>query len=151
MADASLYNEEDRRIMQISYASRCKSRLQELINFARNAGFRKIGIASCKSMMSYAPLLKKSLENAGFEVFLTDCKESGLQNCDILGEDHKGPSCDPAAQAEYLKGCETELNIDFGLCLGHGLIFSQKSKAPVTPFVVKDFAANHHTLSELND
>ncbi len=151
MADPTLYNEQDRKLMQISYASRCKSRLHELIEFAKNSGMKRIGIASCRTMMTYAPLLKKSLENAGFEVFLTDCKESGLKNSDILGDDYKGPSCDPASQAEYLNNCQTELNIDFGLCLGHGLIFAQKSKAPVTAFVVKDFATNHNTLSSLND
>ena len=151
MSNPELYDDADKKLMQISYASRCKSRLQELINFAKNSGMKRLGIASCKSMMSYAPLLKKSLEKAGFEVYLTDCKESGLQNCEVLDGDIKGPSCDPAAQAEYLNNCGTELNIDFGLCLGHGLIFAQKSKAPVTPFVVKDFATNHQPLNGLDD
>ena len=60
MADPTLYNEQDRKLMQISYASRCKSRLHELIEFAKNSGMKRIGIASCRTMMTYAPLLKKS-------------------------------------------------------------------------------------------
>jgi len=40
----------------------------------------------------------------------------------------------------------TELNVMMGLCLGHDMIFNAKSKAPVTPLIVKDRKLNHHTL-----
>lgn len=149
MADLSLYSEQDRQQMKISFISRSKSRLSELIAYARNSGFTRLGIAACRSMMPYAPLLKEILEKEGFEVFLVDCKESGLKNCEIFNDETNGPSCDPAAQADYLNRQNTQLNIDFGLCLGHGIIFSAKSKAPVTTFVVKDFAVNHSPLQEL--
>ena len=151
MADTMLYNSDDKKIMQTTYRSLNKSRLQELVNFANNSGFKKLGIATCISMQKYAALLKDILEKNGFEVFMINCKESGLKNCEIIADGIAGPSCDPAWQADYLNRSGTELNINFGLCLGHGLIFGAKSKAPVTTFVVKDFASAHNPLAALSD
>jgi uncharacterized metal-binding protein len=37
-----------------------------------------------------------------------------------------------------------------GLCLGHDMIFNAKSKAPVTPLVVKDRKENHNTIKLLS-
>ncbi|HEY5592424.1 MAG TPA: DUF1847 domain-containing protein [Paludibacter sp.] len=34
----------------------------------------------------------------------------------------------------------TELNISMGLCVGHDMVFNQKSAAPVSVLVVKDHA-----------
>jgi uncharacterized metal-binding protein len=62
---------------------------------------------------------------------------------------YKGVSCNPAGQAKYLEEKRTELNIMVGLCLGHDMIFNSKSKAPVTPLVVKDRKLQHNTLSKL--
>ncbi len=149
MADGMLYSEEDKKQMKASFLALNKSRLRELVNYARQMEYSRIGIASCFSMYKYALLLKEKLEQEGFMVFLSHCKESGLKNNDIMEGCGTGPSCDPAHQAEYLNGAQTDLNINFGLCLGHGLIFSAKSRAPVTTFVVKDFAAEHNPLREL--
>jgi uncharacterized metal-binding protein len=55
-------------------------------------------------------------------------------------------SCNPAGQAKYLEVKGTELNIMMGLCLGHDMIFNARSKAPVTPLLVKDRKLDHHTL-----
>ena len=38
-----------------------------------------------------------------------------------------------------------------GLCLGHDMIFNAKSKAPVTPLIVKDRKLNHHTIAVLKE
>ena len=146
MIDA--YDVNDIEEMKISDKARNKSRLQELIDFAKLSGFRKIGVANCKAVQSYADKLVEILKNAGFEVFAMSCKESGLQACEISPE-LKGPSCDPVSQAEYLNAQGTDLNIDVGLCLGHGLIFQKHSKAMVTTFLVKDFATQHKTVENL--
>ena len=88
------------------------------------------------------------LEEAGFEVFIINCKESGLKASELNEELH-GPSCDPLSQADYLNEKGTELNIIVGLCLGHGLLFEKHSAAPVTTFLVKDFATGHKTAESL--
>ena len=84
------------------------------------------------------------MEEAGFEVFIINGKESGLKASE-LNEELRGPSCDPLSQAEYLNGKGTELNI----IVGHGLLFEKHSAAPVTTFLVKDFATGHKTAESL--
>jgi uncharacterized metal-binding protein len=69
----------------------------------------------------------------------------------MLGTDAKGISCNPAGQAKFLAENNTELNISFGLCMGHDLIFNQKSKAPVTTLVVKDREHKNNPFKEFED
>lgn len=144
----SLYDKLDIETMKIAFQAINKSRLQELLLFIEKSGFHKIGIANCLSMQKYADNLYDILKSKNLEVFAINCKASGLQNCEIMC-DIKGPSCDPIAQAAYLNSQETELNINVGLCLGHGILFNKHSIAPVTTFVVKDFSTNHNPIEAL--
>lgn len=146
------YSTEDKQEMKNAFQALVKSkrsRLLELIEFMKASGYKKIGIANCLSMQKYAEKLVEILQNEGFEVFSINCKQSGLEASEI-SPDMKGPSCDPLSQAEYLNEMETEFNINVGLCLGHGLLFDKYSKAPVTTFIVKDFAHNHNVLESLS-
>ncbi len=146
----NLYTDEDKKVMAAAFQSLHKSRLQELINFAKNMNFKKIGVANCLSMQKYADSLVIILKNEGFEVATMNCKASGLRHCDVLGESApNGPSCDPASQAEFLNDQKTDFNINVGLCLGHGYIFDKKSSAPTTTFIVKDFATEHNPKQNL--
>ncbi len=147
------YSTEDKEEMKNAFQALVKSkrsRLLELIEFMKVSGYKKIGIANCLSMQQYANKLVEILQNEGFEVFSINCKQSGLEASEI-SPDMKGPSCDPLSQAEYLNEMETDFNINVGLCLGHGLLFDKYSKAPVTTFIVKDFAHNHNVLESLID
>ena len=139
------YNQADIETMIISAQARDKSRLQELIRFAHISGYKKIGIANCAGVQKYAENLMRILVSEGFEVFSINCKQSGLKG-EELSTELNGPSCDPVSQAEYLNQCQTDINIEVGLCLGHGLLFSKHSQAPVTTFLVKDFATEHKTV-----
>lgn len=143
------YENEDREIMIKSAKAKSKSRLQELIDFARISGFKKLGIANCKGVQEYADKLAGKLKAEGFEVVAVNCKESGLNGCEIC-EEMSGPCCDPVSQAEYLNKAGTDFNINVGLCLGHGLLFQKYSKAEVTTFLVKSFA-HHHNIVEALD
>lgn len=142
------YNANDKNIMKISAQAKNQSRLQELIDFAKISGFKKLGIANCKGVQEYADKLREILKSEGFDVFAVNCKESGLNACEIC-EDMSGPCCDPISQANYLNECKTDFNINVGLCLGHGLLFQKYSDAEVTTFLVKDFATNHRTIENL--
>ena len=86
----SEYNQTDKITMYNSFLSRNKSRLQELINFAKVSGFNKIGIANCKGVQPYADKLKEILDKEGFEVFAINCKDSGL-NGNCICEEMKRP------------------------------------------------------------
>jgi uncharacterized metal-binding protein len=85
--------------------------------------------------------------SADFEVFSVDCKCGKIKKGELLGGDGTSIMCNPSGQAEYLKEQKTELNISMGLCVGHDMLFSQKSKVPVTTLVVKD-RVNHHNPIE---
>lgn len=149
MINKGQYNNQEIKEMNIIKNSLNRSRLQELINYAKNSNYKKIGIANCLSMQKYADKLIEILKNEGFEVVSINCKNSGLQNSDLFGEEAKGPSCDPLSQADFLNNEKTDLNINVGLCLGHGILFSKHSNAPTTTFIVKDFATNHNSVSNL--
>ncbi len=148
MVDKSDYNPQDKEVMIVTAKAKNKSRLQELIDFARTAGYKKLGIANCKGVQPLADKLAEKLREAGFEVFAVNCRESRLQACEISPE-MSGGSCDPLSQAAYLNEKETDFNINVGLCLGHGLLFQKYSKAEVTTFLVKDFETGHKTVEHL--
>ena len=139
------YTMEDIKRMNISALACGKSRLQELIKFAKLSGYHKLGIANCFFMQKYASKLKDILEKEGFEVYSMSCRDSGLDG-ETISRELKGPSCDPVSQADYLNECGTEFNINVGQCLGHGLIFQKYSKADVTTIVVKDFETHHRSV-----
>src|SRR6516225_1406499 len=68
-----------RRISQISAvveaAGYCKwTRVQEICEFAKRMGFKKIGIATCISFVDHAKVLSGILESHGFEVASVACK-----------------------------------------------------------------------------
>jgi uncharacterized metal-binding protein len=145
-----LYNTQDKQIMKFAEDSLDPhlDRVQEIIEYGREAGFKRIGIANCTTFNKEADQLDKILSESGFDVSKVNCKY-GKVPFDNLVPGYKGISCNPAGQARYLEDEGTELNIMMGLCLGHDLIFNMKSKAPVTPLIVKDRKLKHHTIEGL--
>lgn len=139
------YIGEDKELMCVTDKSRSASRITELVNFIKLNGYHKIGIANCFSVNALAEKLKQILAEAGIEAVSVNCKESKLDASEVSPE-LKGPSCDPKAQADYLNEEQTELNINFGLCLGHGLLFQKYSAAPVTTLLVKDARHKHNIM-----
>jgi len=135
-----LYTESDIETMRAAEKGRIpgKNRVEELISFAEKSGIKRIGIANCISLQREANELKTRLEGK-FEVFSIDCKVGKITGAELLQDETvKGLSCNPAGQAEFLAEKNTELNVSFGLCVGHDSMFNMKSKAPVTTLVVKD-------------
>ena len=147
----SLYSPDDIQAMRLADAARLpgQNRINEIIAYAQKAGFTRIGIAHCISLKAEAMVLKELLA-PHFEVVDIDCKVGKLPNAAILGDQAKGISCNPAAQALFLAEHKTQLNISVGLCMGHDLIFNQKSVAPVTTLIVKDRQHKHNPYRELS-
>ncbi len=52
-------------------------------------------------------------------------------------------------QAQLLEEADTEVNVVIGLCVGHDMLFSAYSAAPVTTLVVKDRAMFHNSVGGL--
>lgn len=144
-----LYNDQDKNILKTAKDALDPSldRVQEIIDYAKQANLKKIGIANCTTFKKEADILEEILINEGFKVAKVNCKYGRVPFNDlVLG--YKGISCNPAGQAKYLEEMDTELNIMMGLCVGHDMIFNLKSKAPVTPLIVKDRRLKHDTLQK---
>ncbi|NJK85461.1 MAG: DUF1847 domain-containing protein [Bacteroidales bacterium] len=83
------------------------------------------------------------------EVHTVDCKCGKVTKFEMLGIEGKGIMCNPAGQASYLENHNTELNISMGLCVGHDMVFNQKSNAPVSVLLVKDRITKHNTIESI--
>ena len=57
--------------------------------------------------------------------------------------------CNPIVQAEILNSGNLDLHIIVGLCIGHDLLFTMFSKAPVTTLIVKDRVTGHNPFASL--
>jgi uncharacterized metal-binding protein len=147
-----LYSENDINTMRIAEESRLpgKNRVDEIINYAQMAGIKRIGIANCIGLQKEVEKLKVRLAEK-FEVYSVDCKVGKILSAELLHNDSRGLSCNPAGQAEYLAQNNTELNISFGLCMGHDIVFNQKTKAPVTTLIVKDREHKNNPYKEFED
>ena len=128
---------------------RGSNRLEEIRNYARQAGLKRIGIAHCVSMPKEAEAVSKFLSD-DFEVYSVDCKCGKVSKQEMLGREGNGIMCNPSGQAEFLKENNTELNISMGLCVGHDMVFSQKSNVAVTTLVVKDRVNNHNPIEGIS-
>lgn len=145
-----LYTKEFREIMKVNNdcTSKKSNRIEDIVNFAKGAGFTKIGIAHCISFKREAEILEKYLAHY-FEVYRIDCKYQRIPLNDIIGGTDERIACNPAGQAEYLNEKNTDLNISMGLCVGHDMIFSKKSNAYVTNLFDKDFTNKHNTAESI--
>ena len=147
-----LYDKDTLQIMQAvedAYV-RGSNRVEEIKNFALEAGFKRIGIAHCVTFPKEAEAVKRFFSDK-FDVFSVDCKCDRVPKHEMLGGESQSIMCNPVGQAEYLKENKTEMNISMGLCVGHDMIFNQKSSSPVSVLVVKDRTTKHNPLESINN
>jgi len=123
------------------------TRVDEIMEYARIRGMKRIGIATCIGLIWEAKLLTEILEQRGFEVISVSCLCGEVKAKDV-GIGGQG-FCNPIMQAEILNQEGSELNIMLGLCLGHDIIFLRNCIAETTPLVVKDSALGHNTVAAL--
>lgn len=123
------------------------TRVDEIMEYARLRGMKKIGIGTCGELLHEAKLLTEILEANGFEVVsvICLCGELDPQKIGLPFE----RTCNPIMQAEVLNREKTGLNIMLGLCLGHDIMFLRNCKAETTPLIVKDRALGHNPAAAL--
>ncbi len=127
-------------------------RVEEVIQFAKKMGYKKLGIAFCSGLKDEAEILTRILENRGFDVVSVCCKAGAIPKETIgITEEQKirGPGsfesmCSPITQAEILNSEGVEFNIVVGLCVGHDSLFFKYAHAPVTVLVAKDRVFGHN-------
>jgi uncharacterized metal-binding protein len=132
------------------------TRVEETMEFARRMGYRRLGIAFCVGLREEANVLSRVLTANGFEVASVACKNGSIPKEELDIADHQKvrpgsyePLCNPIGQAKVLKLDNTDLNIVFGLCVGHDTLFIQHSEAPVTCLVAKDRVMAHNPIGAL--
>jgi uncharacterized metal-binding protein len=132
------------------------TRVEDTIAFARLMGYRKIGIATCIGLLDETNRLALILKAQGFEPLSVCCKSGsrdkldlGVEEADKVRPETFEPACNPIAQARLLNREQTDMNIIVGLCVGHDMLFSKHSAAPVTTLVVKDRVTGHNPVSVL--
>jgi uncharacterized metal-binding protein len=96
--------------------------------------------------------LVKLFTKRGFEVSTVSC-QIGRVSANSRGvpevQDCFRSICNPITQAEILNSENTQLNFILGLCLGHDIIFTQYSKAPVSTLIVKDRVTGNNPAAAL--
>ncbi len=135
----------------------CKwTRVQEVVEFAKRMGWKKIGIANCIGLLDLANVFTGILESHGFEVISVACKngsipkeEIGLTDAQKLKPGGFEPACNPVAQAELLNAHGSEFNVVMGLCIGHDSLFFKHAKAPTTVLITKDRVLGHNPVAAL--
>ena len=150
---------EDERIVRLHRAATAvegrhygkANRLQEVMLFAEEMGFRKLGLAFCIGLADEGAAIEEVLSRR-FEVASVCCKSGGIDKA-ALGLEQINPQadretmCNPAGQADLLNAAGTELNIICGLCVGHDAIFGLRSTAPVTTLIAKDRVLGHNPVA----
>ena len=131
----------------------CKeTRLGEIILFAKELGYKKIGLAFCIGLSEEARIIENILSKH-FEVVSVCCKVSGIDKEDFglqrISLVKPEVMCNPAGQAQLLNESETQFNVICGLCIGHDAIFTQLSEAPVTTLIAKDRVLAHNPASAI--
>ena len=131
----------------------CKeTRLGEIILFAKELGYQRIGLAFCIGLSEEARIIENILSKH-FEVASVCCKVSGIDKKDFglqrISSEKPEVMCNPAGQAQLLNEAETQLNVICGLCVGHDAIFAQLSEAPVTTLIAKDRVLAHNPASAI--
>ncbi|WP_075857951.1 DUF1847 domain-containing protein [Carboxydothermus pertinax] len=154
-----LEDEITAKIMQVADQTpfdekgKLRSRVEELVFFAKEMGYKKIGIAFCVTLINEAQKLAAILEKEGLTPILACCRLGAIDYSEIRLP-KKNPEkfvsiCNPIAQARLFNEVKTDLNVILGLCLGHDILFTRESQAPTTTLIVKDRVYGHNPIKTL--
>ena len=118
-----------------------RPRVEEALHFSKQLNLTQIGFATCVAFKYEIEVLERLFTQEGFQVYCVSCQIGRVSAVDRdlphLNE-YVNAACNPIAQARILNSAGTELNFIVGLCLGHDILFTQHSKAPVSTLIVKD-------------
>ena len=132
-------------------------RIEELIQFARKCGYKRLGLAHCGGLAVEARLISGILEKNGFEVVSVQCKTGAIpkERIGVRPEEKiAGPEawetmCNPIAQAKIINQSGVDMAVILGLCIGHDTLFIKYCEVPLTVLAVKDRVLGHNPLAAL--
>ena len=153
----SYKDKQNRKILKVSTEIEGRyymklTRSEELIEFSKRMGYKRLGVVFCIGLSQEAKTLTTLLKKK-FKVFSVCCKVCGIDkkmfNLKQIDDKRYEAICDPIGQAKILNRKKTDLNIILGLCMGHDILFSKHSQAPVTTLVVKDRVLAHNPIGAI--
>jgi len=131
-------------------------RLEEIMEFARRAGVRRLGFTFCSGFREEAPQLQAVLVANGFRVSSACCKTGavpkeklGIRDAEQVRPGRPEMICNALAQAELLEREGVELVLLMGQCVGHDSATMARLRVPVVSFVAKDRVLAHNTVAAL--
>lgn len=133
----------------------CKyTRVEEIIEFSKRMGFKRIGIATCFGLIEESKVFAQILKKNGLEPYTAICKVGSMEKTDLGVRKEflktTGPAmCNPIMQAHLLKKAETDFNVVVGLCVGHDSLFYKYSHTLTTTLVTKDRVLAHNPCGAL--
>jgi uncharacterized metal-binding protein len=149
-------DDEDRRILRSASEVEAEfymkiTRLEEIIEFSKRMDYERLGLAFCIGFRDEVQVLSHILSKH-FQVYSACCKNCGISKETLklskIGDGFEA-ACNPVGQALLLASEDTQLNLIVGLCVGHDMLFTKHSKAPVSTFVVKDRVLAHNPVGVL--
>lgn len=134
-----------------------RPRIREIAEFAKKIGAKKLGLAFCSGLHDEAFRVNAILEKHGFEIVSVMCSCGSIDKCEVcIPPEYKirdpnnyEAACNPLLQAELLNRAGTAFNVIVGLCVGHDMLFTSHSNAPVTTLIVKDRFTGHNPVAAL--
>jgi uncharacterized metal-binding protein len=133
-----------------------KTRIQEICEFSRRMGYRRLGVAFCLGLADEANAVAEVFGEQGFEVISAVCKagrtpkaDLGLEAEDTIALDDSEAMCNPIYQALLLNDGGAQMNVLLGLCVGHDSLFFKYAEAPTTVLAVKDRVTGHNPLAPI--
>ena len=128
------------------------SRLEEIAEYAKFSGYKKLGVAYCYGLEKYAAELKKYFSSSGLETVFVSCTVDGVTEGSVDPDKTSSTvSCNPLGQAAVLNKSGVKLTLLMGLCLGHDILLQKHLDMDFTTFVVKDRVYGHNPLQALID
>lgn len=130
------------------------TRVEEIIEFAKRMGFKRIGIATCFGLVEESKVFAKILKKNGLEPYTAICKVGSMEKTELGVREEftkvTGPAmCNPIMQAHLLEKADTDFNVVVGLCVGHDSLFYKYSHTLTTTLVTKDRVLAHNPCGAL--
>lgn len=134
-----------------------RPRIREVADFAHTINAKKIGLAFCIGLADEAARATAIFESHDLEICSAVCCCGAVDKSELgIPPDYKisdpkkfEASCNPLLQAELFNTLKTDFNVIIGLCVGHDMLFTRHSQAPVTTLVVKDRFTGHNPVITL--
>jgi uncharacterized metal-binding protein len=132
----------------------CKTRIEEIMEFAARMNYRRLGLAFCIGLSREAKAVESLFAARGFEMVSAACKAGriskarlGLDRNQQLDPEGDEAMCNPVLQAMILNRAKTDFNVLLGLCVGHDSLFLKYSEALCTVLAAKDRVLGHNPLA----